>query len=178
MSLDDLLDIHSTAIKRRGEHSRYDFNDHVDEDSPRHPLQEQSVHGGLHQSPCRAGEGGRGDPQEAEDRQKVPRFGGKGRAPMLDPGRGRKKIFEVCRVHSDITFIDTFLTPEFCMEHKLFSPSVASIIYMMDVSGSTTDEQKDFNPQRVKGKHIAPHAIEVGAFQPPKVHHRRQSDRQ
>ena len=32
-----------------------------------------------------------------------------------------KKIFEVRRVHNDITFIDTFLTPEFCREHKLFS---------------------------------------------------------
>jgi len=36
-------------------------------------------------------------------------------------GLGRKKIFEVRRVHNDITFIDTFLTPEFCVEHKLFS---------------------------------------------------------
>ncbi|MBY0512852.1 MAG: SpoVR family protein, partial [Gemmataceae bacterium] len=36
-------------------------------------------------------------------------------------GLGRQKIFEVRRVHNDITFIDTFLTPEFCKEHKLFS---------------------------------------------------------
>lgn len=36
-------------------------------------------------------------------------------------GLGRKKIFEVRRVHNDITFIDTFLTPEFCVEHKFFS---------------------------------------------------------
>lgn len=36
-------------------------------------------------------------------------------------GLGRKKIFEVRRVHNDITFIETFLTPEFCQEHKLFS---------------------------------------------------------
>ena len=36
-------------------------------------------------------------------------------------GLGRKKIFEVRRIHNDITFIDTFLTPEFCSEHKLFS---------------------------------------------------------
>jgi stage V sporulation protein R len=36
-------------------------------------------------------------------------------------GLGRQKIFEVRRVHNDITFIDTFLTPEFCVEHKLFS---------------------------------------------------------
>jgi stage V sporulation protein R len=36
-------------------------------------------------------------------------------------GLGRQKIFEVRKVHNDITFIDTFLTPEFCREHKLFS---------------------------------------------------------
>jgi stage V sporulation protein R len=36
-------------------------------------------------------------------------------------GLGRKKIFEVRRVHNDITFIDTYLTPEFCVDHKLFS---------------------------------------------------------
>ncbi len=36
-------------------------------------------------------------------------------------GLGREKIFEVRRVHNDITFIDTFLTPEFCREYKLFS---------------------------------------------------------
>jgi stage V sporulation protein R len=38
-----------------------------------------------------------------------------------DTGLGRAKIFEVRKVHNDITFIDTFLTPEFCQEHKLFS---------------------------------------------------------
>ena len=36
-------------------------------------------------------------------------------------GLGRQKIFEVRKVHNDITFIDTFLTPEFCKEYKLFS---------------------------------------------------------
>ena len=36
-------------------------------------------------------------------------------------GLGRKKIFEVRKVHNDITFIDTYLTPEFCKEHKMFS---------------------------------------------------------
>ena len=36
-------------------------------------------------------------------------------------GLGRQKIFEVRRVHNDITFIDTFLTAEFCREHKMFS---------------------------------------------------------
>ncbi len=38
-----------------------------------------------------------------------------------DLGLGRQKIFEVRKVHNDITFIDTFLTPEFCRRHKLFS---------------------------------------------------------
>src|SRR5262249_28878344 len=36
-------------------------------------------------------------------------------------GLGRQKIFEVRRVHNDVTFIDTFLTPEFCVQHNLFS---------------------------------------------------------
>lgn len=36
-------------------------------------------------------------------------------------GLGRQKLFEVRRIHNDITFIDTFLTPEFCQEHKLFT---------------------------------------------------------
>lgn len=36
-------------------------------------------------------------------------------------GLGRKKIFEVRRIHNDITFIDTYLTPEFCKKHKMFS---------------------------------------------------------
>jgi stage V sporulation protein R len=36
-------------------------------------------------------------------------------------GLGKQKIFEVRRNHNDITFIDTFLTPEFCQENKYFS---------------------------------------------------------
>ncbi len=36
-------------------------------------------------------------------------------------GLGRKKLFEVRRVHNDITFIDAFLTPEFCVQNHLFS---------------------------------------------------------
>ena len=36
-------------------------------------------------------------------------------------GLGREKIFEVRRIHNDVTFIDTFLTPEFCYKHKMFS---------------------------------------------------------
>ncbi|MBI2919791.1 MAG: SpoVR family protein [Planctomycetes bacterium] len=36
-------------------------------------------------------------------------------------GLGRKKIFEIRRVHNDITFIDEFLTKEFCEEQKMFT---------------------------------------------------------
>jgi stage V sporulation protein R len=36
-------------------------------------------------------------------------------------GLGRDKIFEVRRVHNDVTFIDTFLTEDFCRKHKLFT---------------------------------------------------------
>jgi len=35
-------------------------------------------------------------------------------------GLGREKIFEVRRVHNDVTFIDNFLTPEFCLKQNLF----------------------------------------------------------
>ncbi|MEX0977923.1 MAG: SpoVR family protein, partial [Pirellulales bacterium] len=35
-------------------------------------------------------------------------------------GLGREKIFEVRRIYNDLTFIDTFLTLDFCREHKLF----------------------------------------------------------
>ncbi len=36
-------------------------------------------------------------------------------------GLGREKIFEVRRVHNDITFIDHYLTREFCLEQHLFA---------------------------------------------------------
>jgi stage V sporulation protein R len=36
-------------------------------------------------------------------------------------GAGRDKIFEVRRHYNDVTFIDAFLTPEFCLEQKLFT---------------------------------------------------------
>ncbi len=35
-------------------------------------------------------------------------------------GQGRAKIFEVRKVHNDLTFIDEFLTLDFVREHKLF----------------------------------------------------------
>jgi stage V sporulation protein R len=38
----------------------------------------------------------------------------------LELGLGREKIFEVRRNYNDLTFIDTFLTEDFCRRHKLF----------------------------------------------------------
>lgn len=35
-------------------------------------------------------------------------------------GLGRQKIFEVRKLYNDVMFIDEFMTPEFCKEHKLF----------------------------------------------------------
>lgn len=39
----------------------------------------------------------------------------------LSLGLGREKIFEVRRFHDDVTFLDDFLTPEFCERQKLFT---------------------------------------------------------
>ncbi len=36
-------------------------------------------------------------------------------------GLGGKKIFEVRKIYNDVTFIDAFLTREFCVQHKLFA---------------------------------------------------------
>jgi stage V sporulation protein R len=35
-------------------------------------------------------------------------------------GRGREKIFEVRKHYNDVTFIDEFLTEEFCVAHRMF----------------------------------------------------------
>jgi stage V sporulation protein R len=36
-------------------------------------------------------------------------------------GLGKKKVFEVRALYNDVTFIDEFLTPDFCRDQKLFS---------------------------------------------------------
>lgn len=38
----------------------------------------------------------------------------------LKSGKGREKIFEVRKHYNDVTFIDEFLTEDFCVEHKMF----------------------------------------------------------
>ena len=39
----------------------------------------------------------------------------------LQLGLGREKIFEVRKIYNDVSFIDAFLTPEFCHQQKLFT---------------------------------------------------------
>jgi stage V sporulation protein R len=52
---------------------------------------------------------------------------------------GRQKIYEVRRVHNDVTFIDEFLTPEFVDRHKLYH-------YRQDPStGRMVVVNRDFN---------------------------------
>ena len=36
-------------------------------------------------------------------------------------GQGMKKIFEVRKIYNDVTFLDAFLTPEFCSRQKMFA---------------------------------------------------------
>jgi stage V sporulation protein R len=38
----------------------------------------------------------------------------------LRTGLGRQKIFQVRQLYNDVTFIDEFLTPEFCQDNKLY----------------------------------------------------------
>lgn len=39
----------------------------------------------------------------------------------LGAGKGRETLFEVRRLHNDVTFVDTFLTPDFCDRARLFA---------------------------------------------------------
>jgi stage V sporulation protein R len=36
-------------------------------------------------------------------------------------GLGRQKLFDIRKLYNDVNFIDEFLTPEFCLQQKLFS---------------------------------------------------------
>jgi stage V sporulation protein R len=54
-------------------------------------------------------------------------------------GLGQEKIFTVRRIHCDATFLDEFLTPEFCERHQLF-------VSKQDAkSKRTTVSSRDFN---------------------------------
>ncbi|MCK5882938.1 MAG: SpoVR family protein [Bacteriovoracaceae bacterium] len=39
----------------------------------------------------------------------------------LQVNKGREKIFEIRKTHNDLTFIDEFLTPEFCVRQQIFT---------------------------------------------------------
>lgn len=54
-------------------------------------------------------------------------------------GKGREKIFEVRKLYNDITFIDTFMTEEFCREHKMFT------FAFNDRSGQYEIQSKEFS---------------------------------
>ncbi|MEM1062803.1 MAG: SpoVR family protein, partial [Planctomycetota bacterium] len=57
-------------------------------------------------------------------------------------GRGREKIFEVRRVHNDVTFIDEFLTAEFCAKHKMFSFAYNDATDHYEIASREFDEIK------------------------------------
>lgn len=59
-------------------------------------------------------------------------------------GLGRQKIFEVRRLHNDVTFLDTFLDEEFCQEQKLFTYSFNQ--------ATSTYEITDRDCRKVKAK--------------------------
>jgi stage V sporulation protein R len=53
-------------------------------------------------------------------------------------GLGRSKIFEVRKLHSDATFLDEFLTQEFCEQQKLF------VTETQEKTGKTVVSSRDF----------------------------------
>jgi len=57
-------------------------------------------------------------------------------------GLGRQKIFEVRRIHNDLTFIDEFLTLEFCERHRLFSFGFNPSSGMYEIESRRFDEIK------------------------------------
>ena len=58
-------------------------------------------------------------------------------------GEGRKKIFEVRRIYNDVTFVDEFLTPDFCEEQKLFTYDFNPKTGRREISGRDFREIKD-----------------------------------
>ena len=57
-------------------------------------------------------------------------------------GLGREKIFEVRRIHNDVTFIDTFLNAEFCAQHKMFSFAYNDSTEYYEIASREFDEIK------------------------------------
>ncbi|MGQ0612872.1 MAG: SpoVR family protein [Planctomycetaceae bacterium] len=59
-------------------------------------------------------------------------------------GKGREKLFEVRRIHNDVTFIDAFLTPEFCDDNQLFTYDFNPKTGRKEISG------RDFHQVKAK----------------------------
>ncbi len=57
-------------------------------------------------------------------------------------GLGREKIFEVRTIYNDVTFIDEFLTAEFCQRHKLFVYAYNITTEQYEVASHTFDKIK------------------------------------
>ncbi len=57
-------------------------------------------------------------------------------------GLGRQKIFEVRRIHNDLTFVDEFLTLDFCQRYKLFSFGYNQKSNMYEIESRRFDEIK------------------------------------
>ena len=58
-------------------------------------------------------------------------------------GLGREKIFEVRRLHNDVTFLDTFLTPELCEQLQLFTYSYDAKNSQYEVRSRTFEQVKN-----------------------------------
>ncbi len=57
--------------------------------------------------------------------------------------QGRDKIFEVRRIYNDVTFVDEFLTPEFCDEQKLFTYDYNPKTGRREINGRDYRDVKD-----------------------------------
>jgi stage V sporulation protein R len=57
-------------------------------------------------------------------------------------GLGRKKIFQVRSLYNDVTFIDEFLTPDFVLEHKLYTFGFSGKSGQYEIESRAFDEVK------------------------------------
>jgi len=57
-------------------------------------------------------------------------------------GGGREKIFQVRALYHDVTFIDEFLTPEFCHKHRLFTYEYNESTNEYEISSRSFEEIK------------------------------------
>ena len=72
------------------------------------------------------------DYEECDDRTEKARWD-------KELGLGRQKIFEVRQIYNDVTFIDEFLTPEFCRQEKMFSYAFNDKTHQYEI------ESREFN---------------------------------